>query len=266
MRYMLTPDFKLKYDELVAAVNELTDANAIWMAELLKEYPVTNPLHREVQTNVAYRALQEKVFSSLPLSAPSKQEGFRDAVNVILFYVVQTKQVYTDLTKSSVGKASKDAEGKVKIAREKLSERLGEALTLLATPVRVPSSKTTNLFLKLLIKQQRGETDIVTQTRQLFDGGETLTLTDAEIIALLGAWDRVVKKFIDNPFTDLHLPSTSSASAGSKGTKRSSEDTIKVIISFTEIHSLLEVLYNGLTTNVERTSEESLDSLLFGLY
>ena len=263
---MPIPDYKTKYEELVTAAKDLTVVSANWRAELLQEYPGTDPANQEVQTNVAYLELQDNNLSLLPSSIPSKREAFREAVNVILHHKMQTKQIYTDLSKSSVGKASKDAEGKVKIAREKLSEQLGEALTLQATPVRVPSSKTTNLFLKLLIKQQGGETDIVTQTRQLFDGGETLTLTDAEIIALLGAWDPVVKKFTDNPFTDLNLPSTSSASAGSKGTKRSSEDTIKVIISFTEIHSLLEVLYNGLTTNVERTSEESLDSALFGLY
>jgi hypothetical protein len=112
-------------------------------------------------------------------------------------------------------------------------------------PLQVGQATTDPLFLVLLKHQQGVDKDIVTQTRQLLNH-EGPKLTDIQITNLLLAWDGVVQFF-----TDTFIPNL---------------DTIKAIVSFNEIHSSVEILYSELTTNVKRTNEDSLDSLLFSRY
>jgi len=98
--------------------------------------------------------------------------------------------------------------------------------------------------------------DIIDLTTQLFvnqQGNQQIKLTDTQISALLDAWQQVVKAFSDASVRTAWL------NTGSVG-------TIEAIISFDALHSDLEILYNQLTTNVNRTTEDSLDSLLFSLY
>ncbi len=116
-----------------------------------------------------------------------------------------------------------------------------------------PSSK--SLFIALL-NHLRGtlsiDQAIVNKTVELFDyqqGAPPIPLADNEIAALLAAWQQVVNAFKENP----------------PGTTLSS-DPIEAIISFDVVHSDLEKLYNQLTTNVKRTSEDSLDSFLSSVY
>ncbi len=101
------------------------------------------------------------------------------------------------------------------------------------------------LFLTLLTRLQNGETPIVRQTSQLLHH-EGPKLTDLQIKNLLTAWDDVIQFFTETFIQEL--------------------DPIEAIVSFNVIHASVETLYNELTTNVKRTSEDSLDSLLFSRY
>jgi hypothetical protein len=116
----------------------------------------------------------------------------------------------------------------------------------------LPSSK--SLFIALLKKLQGqlniGQ-EIIDTTVQLFDS-QQIDLADNQIIALLGAWEQVVTTFSKDPIGTISL----SRPGG----------TIEAIISFDAIHSDLENLYNQLTINVKRTTEDSLDSFLSSLY
>jgi hypothetical protein len=120
-----------------------------------------------------------------------------------------------------------------------------------AQGLRADASDT--LFLVLLKEQQHGETKIVAQTRKLFNH-ERPQLTDAEILALVDAWTNVVREAL------------SSLSEQTPSLFRQQLDSIDAIIGLATLHTEIETLYSELTTNVERTSQDSLDSLLFSLY
>lgn len=114
------------------------------------------------------------------------------------------------------------------------------------------------LLEKLLVISGTGikKTEIIKVTKQLYNnqsGIQTITLTDAQISALLEAWQQVVTAFSDDPI-------------GTTGPHGRADGTIEAIIGFGAVHSDLEILYNQLTTNVNHATEDSLDSLLFSLY
>ncbi|HZU01162.1 MAG TPA: hypothetical protein VFA10_15950 [Ktedonobacteraceae bacterium] len=109
------------------------------------------------------------------------------------------------------------------------------------------------LFLVLLKKQQHIDPDIITHTKSLFNH-ERPQLTDPEILALVDAWTNVVKEAF------------SSLSEQTPSLFGQQLDSIDAIIGLATLHAEIETLYSELTTNVERTSQDSLDSLLFSLY
>ncbi len=128
----------------------------------------------------------------------------------------------------------------------KVLEELKQAYT---PPAGSPSDN--SLFITLLTSRVKIQ-EIVDKTKQLFDN-QLIELTDTQINELLDAWQQIVTAFSEDPI-------------GTTGTSGRPDGVIEAIISFDAVQSDLEILYNQLTTNVKRATEDSLDSLLFSLY
>jgi hypothetical protein len=199
--------------------------------------------------------------------APKNDNEMETLTELTLLYMSETKDEVDKL--SSLGTYTVKHKPRVNKyysnilwARDNVEDWIDKVLEELNPAVSPPSAlKSDNsLFIVLLerlsvtITPGTGITkkDIVDETKQLINE-QSIKLTDTQISVLLDAWKQIVTAFSEDPI-------------GKTGVSGRPDGVIDAIISFDAVQSDLEILYNQLTTNVERTTEEGLDSLLFSLY
>lgn len=289
----LSDTLKAEWEKLHTATND-------WIAQLEGKYSKGT----DAETKTVKESISNKKFvltstqQSLQQANPTTHAGIRELAGKAQTYLDLTGPIHQSLTQRSAGDAKiEEAATTVQKHRNALSDHVqaiysstivhgtsptipliaGGSTIVGATPPGHESSvpsvfsrsgsigvasadpalsvaqgsrvDTSDPLFLVLLREQQGETNIVRQTRQLFNH-ERLQLKDPEIIALLKAWAKVVEVFTEHT-SDLFGQQL---------------DSIDAIIGLATIHTEVERLYSELTTNVERTSQDSLDSLLFSLY
>ncbi len=227
------------------------------------KFPPPNPLDTLIQTHSMYTGIYSKIvpknddeMETLKEDTVLYMSATQDEVDKLRSYGYPAKhktleiQYYTDIL---------EARDEVEDWIDKVQEELKPAV---APPSGLNSDN--SLFIALLDKLLGTITpvtpiikeEIVDKTKQLIDNqfnNQLIELTDTQINELLDAWQQIVTAFSEDPI-------------GTTGTSPRPDGVIEAIISFDAVQSDLEILYNQLTTNVKRATEDSLDSLLFSLY